>query len=273
MRTGFIGLGSQGAPMARRLLDDRHHLAIWARRPASTEPFADTTAVIVSSPAQVGAASDVVGVCVVDDSGVEEVVAGEHGVLTGMTPGGVVLVHSTIHPETCRRLAELARAQGVSLLDAPVSGGGLAAAERRLLVMVGGDAQVVERVHPVLEAYGDPVLHLGPLGAGQMAKLLNNLVFTAQLGLATETFSLAAAFGMDPSAVAQVLGHGSGGSRAADILAMSTFHASALSGAAGLLEKDVGIVTDVAEASGVIVPDRLSDLARRALALMSDSSS
>jgi 3-hydroxyisobutyrate dehydrogenase-like beta-hydroxyacid dehydrogenase len=273
MRTGFIGLGDQGGPMARRLVDEGHDLTIWARRPASTAPFTDTAAVVVSSPAEVGAASDVVGVCVVDDAGVEEVVAGDDGVLAGMAPGGVVIVHSTVHPETCWRLAERARTRDVAVVDAPVSGGGLAAAEHRLLVMVGGDADVVARVRPVLDAYGEPVLHLGPLGAGQMAKLLNNFVFTAQLALATETFTLATALGMEQPAVAQVLASGSGGSKAADILAMSTFHAAALGSAAGLLEKDVGIMTEVAATRDVDVPDRLSDLARSALALMAEGPS
>jgi 3-hydroxyisobutyrate dehydrogenase-like beta-hydroxyacid dehydrogenase len=108
-----------------------------------------------------------------------------------MTPGSVIAIHSTVHPDTCRELAKNAESHGVSVIDAPVSGGGGAAAEGRLLVMVGGDAEVVERCRPVFETYADPVVHLGDLGSGQTTKLLNNLLFTANLGTAAATLSLA----------------------------------------------------------------------------------
>ena len=104
--------------------------------------------------------------------------------LAGLKPGSVIAVHSTVHPDTCRELAKKAGAQGVSVIDAPVSGGGPAAENGRLLVMVGGDADVVERCRPVFATYADPVVHLGDLGSGQTTKLLNNLLFTANLGTA-----------------------------------------------------------------------------------------
>ncbi len=110
--------------------------------------------------------------------------------LAGLKPGGVIAMHSTVHPETCHRLAEKAAAQGVSVIDAPVSGGAPAVAEGRLLVMVGGDADVVERCRPVFESYADPIVHLGELGSGQITKLLNNLLFTANLATAASTLAL-----------------------------------------------------------------------------------
>ena len=113
-----------------------------------------------------------------------------------LNPGGVIAVHSTTHPDTCRKLAEKADAQGVSVIDAPVSGGGGAASEGRLLVMVGGDTAVVERCRPVFETYADPVVHLGDLGCGQTTKLLNNLIFTANLGTTATALSLAKALGI-----------------------------------------------------------------------------
>ena len=122
-RAGFIGLGSQGGPMARRIAEAGLPLTLWARRPESVAPYADTAAVVAASPAALGAASDVVGVCVVADADVEAVLLGPDGVLAGMAPGGVVAVHSTIRPDTCRRLAERAAERGVALVDAPVSGG------------------------------------------------------------------------------------------------------------------------------------------------------
>jgi 3-hydroxyisobutyrate dehydrogenase-like beta-hydroxyacid dehydrogenase len=102
-----------------------------ARRSATLLPFADTPAKRAASPADLAADSDLVCVCVVDDADVEEVVTGAHGVLAGLRRGGVIAVHSTVHPDTCHRLADRARTHGVALVDAPVSGGGPAAAEGR----------------------------------------------------------------------------------------------------------------------------------------------
>ena len=141
MRIGFIGLGSQGGPMARRIVEAGYPTTLWARRPDTLEPFADTAAKVAASPAELAAASDLVCLCVVGDADIEEITGGEHGVLAGLKPGSVIAVHSTVHPDTCKELAKKAVAQGVSVVDAPVSGGGPAAAEGRLLVMVGGDGR------------------------------------------------------------------------------------------------------------------------------------
>src|SRR5438093_3735174 len=131
-RVGFIGLGSQGGPMARRIVEGGFPLTIWARRPELVEPFADTPASVASTPAELGAASDVVGICVMGDADVEDVLLRDDGVLLGMAAGGVVAIHSTIHPDTCRRVADEAARRDVAVIDAPVSGRGGAAAGRRL---------------------------------------------------------------------------------------------------------------------------------------------
>lgn len=167
MRVGFIGLGSQGGPMARRIVEGGYPTTLWARRPATLEAFAGTDAKVAGSPAELAAASDLVCLCVIGDADIDELTDGEHGLLSAMQPGGVIAVHSTVHPDTCRKLAKRAAALGVSVVDAPVSGGGGAAAEGRLLVMAGGDADVVERCRPVFETYADPVVHLGELGSGR----------------------------------------------------------------------------------------------------------
>jgi 3-hydroxyisobutyrate dehydrogenase-like beta-hydroxyacid dehydrogenase len=142
----------------------------------------------------------------------------------------------------------------VHIVDAPVSGGGHKAAEGELLVMVGGPADVVDRCRPVLETFGDPVLHLGPLGAGQEAKVLNNTVFTAQLALATEVFALAARRGLDRQALATILSSGSGRSYAAEVVAGGGFDLEVLGPLAGeLLAKDVGILVDRADLSDTVL--------------------
>ena len=101
MHIGFIGLGSQGVPMARRIIDAGYPTTLWARRPASLEPFADTAAKVAGSPAELAAVSDLVCLCVVDDADVEQVAGAENGLLAGLKPGSVIAVHSTVHPNTC----------------------------------------------------------------------------------------------------------------------------------------------------------------------------
>jgi 3-hydroxyisobutyrate dehydrogenase len=242
-RVGFVGLGSQGAPMARRIIDAGYPTTLWARRPSSLEPFADTAAAIAESPAALGAASDVLCICVVDDAGVEEVLRGAEGALSTMAEGSVVVIHSTVHPTTCTRLQDDFPA--IYVVDAPVSGGGHKAAAGELLVVVGGRDDVVERCGPIFETFGDPVLHVGPLGAGQEAKLLNNMLFTAQLGLAAEVFDLASAWKLDQRAIAAVLASGSGRSYAAEVVAGGGFNLDGLAAVAGqLLAKDVGILAE-----------------------------
>ncbi|TDC85091.1 NAD(P)-dependent oxidoreductase [Actinomadura sp. 7K507] len=252
-RVGFIGLGSQGGPMARRIIEAGFPATLWARRPETLAPYAGTAAATAGSPAELGTASDIACVCVVDDAGVEEVVAGPKGLLDGdgMRPGGLIVIHSTVHPDTCVRLAERAAERGVALIDAPVSGGGPAAETGKLLVMVGGDAGAAERAKPVFAAYGDPVVHLGPLGAAQRAKLVNNVLFAAHLGVALQAFALAQSLDIDPAGMSTVLEHGSGRSYGAGVVAGMGFTLDPLVDIAGpLLQKDARLVAELARAAG-----------------------
>ncbi|MFD9390510.1 NAD(P)-dependent oxidoreductase [Streptomyces sp. NPDC060000] len=248
MRVGFIGLGGQGAPMARRIVEAGFTTTLWARRPAGLEPFAGTAARTAGSPAELAAHSDLVCLCVVADADVEQVAS---GVLEELRPGGVIPVHSTVHPDTCRRLAERAAARGVSVLDAPVSGGGRAAEQGTLLVMAGGDPEVFAFCRPVFATYGDPVVHLGPVGSGQVAKLLNNTLFTAQLGLAAETLALGGALGLDPAALGRILPRGSAASFALERVAETGGTLDRVGAhVGGLLAKDVRLLGEVADAAG-----------------------
>ncbi len=242
-RVGFVGLGGQGAPMARRIVDAGYPTTLWARRPETLEPFTGTGVAIAATRAELGAASDVLCVCVVDDAGVDDVLRGPDGALATMGDGPIVVVHSTVHPATCIRLQDDFPA--LHVVDAPVSGGGQKAADRQLLVMVGGPVDVVARCRPILETFGDPVLHVGPLGAGQEVKLLNNVVFAAQLALAAEAFDLATQRRIDRAAVASVLASGSARSYAAEVVAGGGFDLDFLASVAGpLLAKDVGILAE-----------------------------
>jgi 3-hydroxyisobutyrate dehydrogenase len=250
MKVGFIGLGSQGGPMARRIVEGGFATTLWARRPASVEPFADTAAQIAATPAGLAAASDLVCLCVVGEADIEEITNGEHGLLAGLKPDSVIAVHSTVHPNTCRALAKKAGSKGVSVIDAPVSGGGPAAAEGHLMVMVGGETDVVERCRPVFETYGDPVVHLGELGTGQTTKLLNNLLFTANLGTAATALSLAQSLGVESERLVEVVARSSGNSFALNAIGGigGIDRLAPLAGA--LLQKDVRLIVDLAEAAG-----------------------
>jgi 3-hydroxyisobutyrate dehydrogenase len=264
-RVGFIGLGSQGGGMARRLLACGVPTTLWARRPEVLADFPG--AATAATPAELAAASDVVSICVVDDAGVDAVLGGPEGVLAGLGPGAVVAVHATVHPANCERWAEQVAAAGGALLDAPVSGGGVKAEEGQLLVLVGGDPAVLERARPAFEPYGNPVVHLGPVGAGQLAKLVNNVVFSAQLALADDAALLAAGLGLDPDRLVEVLQHGSGASAAGAVYAHQG-HAFPMRTIAGpLLRKDIAIVDELAAARGAPV-GALVSVADRALALM-----
>jgi 3-hydroxyisobutyrate dehydrogenase len=157
-----------------------------------------------------------------------------------------------VHPKTCHALAEKAVAQGVSVIDAPVSGGAPAVEERRLLVMVGGDADVVDRCRPVFASYADPIVHLGDLGSGQTTKLLNNLLFTANLGTAASTLALGEALGVLPERLTEVISRGSGNSFGLSVLGGDTGGLDRLAGLAGtLLNKDVRQDADLTESADV----------------------
>ncbi|GFG72427.1 NAD(P)-dependent oxidoreductase [Mycolicibacter senuensis] len=268
MRVGFIGLGSQGAPMARRIIEGGYSTTLWARRAGTLESFADTEARVADSPADLGRASDLVCLCVVGDADVEQVVQGENGVLAGMQSGGIIAIHSTVHPDTCRRLAQHCADRGVAVIDAPVSGGGPAAEAGTLLVMAGGDEDVVQRCRPVFETYADPVVHLGGLGSGQLTKLLNNLLFTANLGTAVTALALGEQLGVSRERLAEVVSRGSSNSFALNSVRGSGGTLDRLAGLAGsLLQKDVRLVADLAQQAAA-TPGAVLDAADAALSLM-----
>jgi 3-hydroxyisobutyrate dehydrogenase len=208
-RAGFIGLGSQGAGMAQRIISQGLPTTLWARRGASLEPFVGS-ATFASNPVELGRASDVVGICVTDGAAVRDVTLGPGGVLAGMGEGSVLALHSTIGADECGEIAQAAAARGVDVIDAPVSGGGAVAAEGRLTVYVGGADDAVARARPVLETYGDPIFHMGALGAGLRTKLLNNALNAAHFALAHDAIAIGSSLGLDPATLGEALRNGSG---------------------------------------------------------------
>jgi 3-hydroxyisobutyrate dehydrogenase-like beta-hydroxyacid dehydrogenase len=211
-RIGYVGLGTMGGGMARNLLAKGHAVTVWNRSPGRVADLVAAGATAAAGPADLAARCDLVMVCVSDTPDVEQVVTGPEGLLAGLVPGSLVIDHSTISPRATRALAETVAAKGAHWLDAPVSGGSEGAARGTLSIMVGGDAVQVERARPYLEAYGTAITHVGPTGAGQMAKLVNQiLVVVTQQGVG-EALLLAQAGGLDLGRTIDAVKGGAAGS-------------------------------------------------------------
>jgi len=264
---GFIGLGSQGAGMAQCIIEKGIPTTLWARNEKSLESFVGRSD-FATDPAELGSVSDVVGICVTDGAAVREVVLGEKGVLAGMAKGGVLAIHSTIGADECLEIADAAARRGIHVIDAPVSGGGAAAAAGKLTVYVGGAREIVDRAQAVLETYGDPVLHMGDLGSGLRTKLLNNVLNAAHFALAHDAMAIGAALGLDPERLGEALKSGSGRSFSLEVfVGLGSF--DAISGLVGpLLSKDVGLFSRETADESVFEREVLLEAADRFLSLV-----
>jgi 2-hydroxy-3-oxopropionate reductase len=211
-QVGFIGLGIMGAGMSRNLLAAGFELTVHNRTPEKMRPLAEAGAATASSPAELAATSDVVITCVSDTPDVEEVLLGDAGVLHGARPGSLVIDMSTISPSATRELAARLAERDVAMLDAPVSGGSEGAAKGTLSIMVGGSEEDLRRAMPYLEAMGSTITHVGPVGAGQSCKLVNQiLVVVTMLGVG-EALVFARAGGLDLERTLEAVRGGAGGS-------------------------------------------------------------
>ena len=204
MKVGFIGVGNIGKPMAEQLAQPPFELTVFDVSPAATEAFAGK-ARIAASPAELGRDVEQVGICVRHDADVTAVVTGADGLLQTLKAGSIIAIHSTVRPATVKILAQTAKAKGIDVLDAAVSGGPMGAAARKLVTMVGGDAEQFARVKPMLEAFSGTVIHAGGIGMGMALKLCNNLVTYMQLQAAIEGVGLAIAGGLDENVLRDVM--------------------------------------------------------------------
>jgi 3-hydroxyisobutyrate dehydrogenase-like beta-hydroxyacid dehydrogenase len=194
-----------GLPMAQRIQSAGHDLTVFARRQSSLEPFAGTEVSIAATPAEMGAVVEVVGICVFDGTGVNEVMFGPEGLVETLRAGSVVLVHSTVAPAEVQKIADEAATFGLRVLDAPVSGGSPKALTGELSVMIGGDVEALADVADLLSALSNHVVHLGGVGTGSLAKLINNSMFSAQIALADDAMRVGASLGVAPEGLADVL--------------------------------------------------------------------
>jgi len=252
---GFVGLGVMGRPMARNLLRAGHRVVVWNRSAGPAAELAAAGATVARTPAELATAAPVVLTMLPDLPQVEEVLQRDDGLLAGMDRGSVLVVMGTVSPVAVRDLGARLEPAGVAVVDAPVSGGDVGAEQATLSIMVGGSPEDVARVRPYLEAMGTTVDHLGPLGAGQLAKACNQIVVAATLTALSEALVLARRGGLDPQRVFAVLGGGLAASRVLEVkgpkLLGGDFRPG---GAASFQHKDLGFALAAAREEGVALP-------------------
>lgn len=252
---GFIGLGLMGQPMARNLLKAGFSLTVCSRSPAPVAALASLGATAAASAHAVAEASEVVITMVPDAPEVEQVITGPAGILAGARPGLIHIDMSTISPIATRRLAELERQAGVTLLDAPVSGGTVGAQAATLSIMVGGDEAAFERCREVFAALGTRLNYMGPSGAGQTTKACNQIMTGGINAVMAEALVLAQKSGLDPAKVVEVLSGGAARCWALEVRAPKILKRELLPGfKASMQYKDLNIVGETARAEGVPMP-------------------
>ncbi|MDH7601967.1 MAG: NAD(P)-dependent oxidoreductase [Armatimonadota bacterium] len=211
-KVGFIGLGTMGRPMAANILAAGYYLVVHSRTRAKAESLLDQGANWADSPAEVASRSEVVITMLPDSPDVWSVATGEKGILQGASQGLVFVDMSTISPDTARRLASQCEQVGVEFLDAPVTGGEVGAVNATLSVMVGGPVETLAKVRPILECLGKQITHMGGHGAGQTAKLCNQIICALNILACCEGLSLAASTGLDLKKLLGAIQNGAAGS-------------------------------------------------------------
>jgi 3-hydroxyisobutyrate dehydrogenase-like beta-hydroxyacid dehydrogenase len=204
-KIGFIGLGRIGKPMAENIFDAGYDLTVYDLRAESVAKLVSRGAVAAQSPREVAARAEIIALAVVDDVQVEEVLTSVHGVFESAPPGSIVAIHSTVLPQTVKRLAEIALRKGVHVIDAPVSGGETGARRKSLCYMVGGEASLLERCREVFSTSAAQIFHMGELGSGAAAKLIVQVVTCLNMLAAHEAESIAGRTGLNFAALQQVL--------------------------------------------------------------------
>jgi 3-hydroxyisobutyrate dehydrogenase len=206
---GFIGIGIMGEAMALHLLDQGFAVTAWNLTPDRYAKVVPAGARRAESPAAVAAASDIILMCVLDAPAVENCCFGENGLATAQGAGKIVVDHSTINPDATRDIAaRLRQRNGLRWVDAPVSGGSPAARDGTLTIMAGGDAADIEAIAPVMSALAGHFTHIGALGAGQTAKILNQVIVGTGYVLMAEALALAEAAGLDAAKLPDCLAGG-----------------------------------------------------------------
>lgn len=264
VRTGFVGLGNIGLPMAKRLLASGRPTTVYDLAADPLRALVEAGARAAGSPRELAAASDVIGVCVRDDDDVRAVFGGPDGLLAGAAPGTVVAIHSTVQPGTVIAMGETAAGRGVAVIDACVTGGAAGAAQGALTVMAGGEPGHIDRARPLLDAFARKVVATGPLGSGCKVKLCNNLMTYLAWTAAYEATLLARAAGLSQEVLEEVTA--ANGNLTEPMRAFLALHKTPeetrrsagfqalMRGFVEVAEKDLAATLTLARASGVALP-------------------
>ena len=254
-KVGFVGLGIMGAAMAGNLLEAEYQLVVHNRTRTKAEQLMSYGALVADSPREVAEVTDIIITMLPGPSEVDEVVAGEGGLLEGAGEGSLIVDMSTSSPVLARELARMARERGVSMLDGPVSGGDLGARDGTLSIMVGGEDDDFERARPLFEVMGETVVHVGGPGTGQVVKACNQIVVALVIQAVAEALVLGSKAGVAPDRVVEVL---SGGLAANKVLEVKgerfLSHDFAPGGKVEYHRKDLGIALAAGREYGVTLP-------------------
>jgi 2-hydroxy-3-oxopropionate reductase len=254
-KVGFVGLGIMGGAMAGNLLEAGHELVVHNRTRTTADQLAQHGARVAASPREVAQRSDVVITMLPGPPEVEEVVAGEGGLLEGAAEGSLIVDMSTSSPVLARQLAHAARERGVGMLDAPVSGGDVGARDGILSIMVGGEEDDFERARPLFEVMGETVVHVGGAGAGQVVKSCNQIVVALVIEAVAEALVLGSKASVAPDRVVEVL---SGGLAANKVLEVKgekfSSHEFTPGGKVEYHRKDLAIALAAGREYGVTLP-------------------
>jgi 3-hydroxyisobutyrate dehydrogenase len=256
-KLGYLGLGMMGFPMSRRLIKAGHDVTVWNRSAAKAVALVEAGAKEAACPCDVASIAGIIFMCLTDAAAVEAVVFGRDGLAETSGAGKLVVDFSSIHPDAARAIAtRLKAANGMGWIDAPVSGGTMGAEEGTLAVMAGGDAADIERVRPYVLSMARRLTHMGPTGAGQTAKLCNQVIVGCAMAVLAEATRLAVNAGIDAARLPEALAGGF-----ADSIPLQLFvprmvqgvHSPPLGHIATML-KDLDTVVDVARNTSSPVP-------------------
>jgi 2-hydroxy-3-oxopropionate reductase len=254
-RVGFVGLGIMGTPMARNLIEAGFELVLYNRTREKAEALAERGAEIVASPREAAAKSDVTITMLPGPPEVEELVAGEGGLLEGARDGSLLMDMSTSSPVLARELARRAGERGIGILDAPVSGGDVGAIEGTLSIMVGGSEDDFERAKPIFETLGKTVVRVGGAGAGQVAKAANQIVVALTIEAVSEALVLGSKAGVDPAKIVEALSGGLAANKVMEIKGAKLLsHEFEPGGKIEFQRKDLKIALAAAREYGVPLP-------------------
>jgi 3-hydroxyisobutyrate dehydrogenase-like beta-hydroxyacid dehydrogenase len=258
-KIGLIGLGLMGRPMGMNLLKAGHSLTVWNRTPARAQELVAAGAVLAKTPREVAAASDILLTIVSDPPALESVLWGNEGkndgALGGLKAGSIYIDSSTVSPALEKKISEACKERGVRFLDAPVTGGDWGAREGNLVFMIGGDAETLKDVEPVLGVMGKKWFHLGPNGAGQTIKLAMNALLALQVGAMAEAIALVTKAGLSGEQLVEVMQASMARSGLLDLksplMLKGDFKPSF---PLRLMHKDLGLALDLANQLGVALP-------------------